>query len=101
VDGVVATNTTLLRPFERVEDVPYADEAGGLSGVPLRPLALRAVERLSHALRGRLPVVGVGGVDDVASGRALIDAGATLVQVYTGFIYRGPTLVRELACALG
>jgi len=101
VDGVVATNTTLARPFERIEHVAYADEAGGLSGAPLRPLALRAVHSLSRALRGRLPVVGVGGIDDVASGRALTEAGATLVQVYTGFIYRGPWLVRELACALG
>ena len=101
VDGVVATNTTLTRPFEGLKDVPHADEAGGLSGVPLRPLTLRAVAALAGALRGRLPIVGVGGVEDLRSGRSLLDAGATLVQVYTGFIYRGPALVHELACGLG
>jgi dihydroorotate dehydrogenase len=101
IDGVVATNTTLTRPFANASEVPHADEAGGLSGAPLRPLALRTVTTLACALRGRLPIVGVGGVEDVASGRALVDAGATLVQVYTGFIYRGPALVKELACALG
>ena len=101
VDGVVATNTTLARPFDPAEVVPHAEEAGGLSGAPLKPIALRAIGTLARGLRGRLPIIGVGGVDDVASGRALIDAGATLVQVYTGFIYRGPMLVHELACALG
>jgi dihydroorotate dehydrogenase len=101
VDGVIATNTTVSRPFQDLARVAHADETGGLSGVPLRPLALRAVSALAQALRDRLPIIGVGGVDDVESGAALVAAGATLVQVYTGFIYRGPALVHELACALG
>jgi dihydroorotate dehydrogenase len=101
VDGVIATNTTVSRPFQDIDRVPHADETGGLSGAPLRPLAQRAVSALARALRGRLPIIGVGGVDDVESGVALVAAGATLVQVYTGFIYQGPALVHELACALG
>jgi dihydroorotate dehydrogenase len=102
VAGVIATNTTLSReglsPADRAGPAgrSIADEAGGLSG---RPLAERAREVVSFIYRetgGRLPVVGVGGVLDAGDALRLFDAGAALVQVYTGFIYRGPELVRQI-----
>jgi dihydroorotate dehydrogenase len=99
MDGVVATNTTISRPVPAA--TRHADESGGLSGRPLEPLARQAVATLAEALQGRLPVIGVGGIHDVASARAMIDAGATLVQIYTAFLYAGPKLVRDLALALG
>jgi dihydroorotate dehydrogenase len=99
IDGCIATNTTISRPLP--EDARYRDEAGGLSGRPLHALALTRVARLAQSLDGRIPIIGVGGIHDVASARRFVDAGATLVQVYTGFIYEGPDLVRLIARALG
>jgi len=99
IDGCIATNTTVSRPI--AASAEWRDEAGGLSGKPLNALAVRCVERLARSLGGRIPIVGVGGIHDVASARRFIDAGATLVQVYTGFIYHGPHLVRDLARSLG
>jgi dihydroorotate dehydrogenase len=99
IDACIATNTTISRPLP--DSTRRRDETGGLSGAPLNALAVRCIERLAGALGGRIPIVGVGGIHDVASARRVIDAGATLVQVYTGFIYRGPELVRDLARALG
>jgi dihydroorotate dehydrogenase len=99
IDACIATNTTISRPLPQT--TRRRDEAGGLSGIPLHALAVQCVERLATALGGRIPIIGVGGIHDVASARRFIDAGATLVQVYTGFIYRGPALVRDLARALG
>ena len=98
VDGVITSNTTISRPL----GVPsrYAAEPGGLSGVPLNALAARCIELLQRRLAGRLPIIGVGGIDDVDSATRLIDAGASLVQLYTGFIYRGPELIRDIALAL-
>jgi dihydroorotate dehydrogenase len=98
VDGVIASNTTTTRPLEAASR--YAAEQGGLSGCPLNPLAARCIEHLQRRLAGRLPIIGVGGIDDVGSATRLIDAGASLVQLYTGFIYRGPQLIREIALAL-
>jgi dihydroorotate dehydrogenase len=95
VDGVIATNTTISRPG--VADLPLAAEAGGLSGAPLHPLALATVTRLRERLDPAIPVIGVGGIRDADSGRAMQAAGADLLQVYTGFLYRGPALIRELA----
>jgi dihydroorotate dehydrogenase len=95
IDGVIATNTTLAR--SGVAHLPLASEAGGLSGVPLQPLALATVTRLRERLDRTVPVIGVGGIVDAASGRAMLAAGADLLQVYTGFLYRGPALIRELA----
>ncbi len=95
VEGVIATNTTVARPG--VERLARAGEAGGLSGAPLHPLALRTVAQLREALAGRLPIIGVGGIVDAAGGEAMLAQGADLLQIYTGFIYRGPALVRELA----
>ncbi|WP_203566435.1 quinone-dependent dihydroorotate dehydrogenase [Aestuariimicrobium ganziense] len=97
--ALVATNTTLSRDGLAEVDRHLADQAGGLSGAPLTPLALRVVSRV--AARAEIPVVGVGGVMRAEHARAMFDAGAQLVQLYTGFIYRGPALVREVAALHG
>jgi len=96
LDGVIATNTTLERPgyFAGVH------EAGGLSGAPLRWRSTGIIHYLARATGGRLPIIGVGGITDAASAGEKLDAGATLVQVYTGLVYRGPFFARDLAWAL-
>jgi len=95
-DGVIATNTTLERPG------PFANinEAGGLSGTPLRRRSTEIINYIARATGGRLPIIGVGGISDAASAGEKLDAGATLVQVYTGMIYRGPLFARDMARAL-
>lgn len=98
MDGVIATNTTASRPG--VTGLPHADEAGGLSGAPLKPLSLSTLRQLVALLEGKLPVISVGGIDSLAGARERLTAGASLVQVYTGLIYRGPALVRELVRGL-
>ncbi|MCJ8167842.1 quinone-dependent dihydroorotate dehydrogenase [Atopomonas sediminilitoris] len=98
MDAVIATNTTIGR--EGVEGLPYADEAGGLSGAPVREKSLARVKALAEALSGRLPIIGVGGITEGKHAADLIAAGASLVQVYSGFIYRGPALIRESVDAI-
>lgn len=98
MDGVIATNTTLSR--EGVQGVRFGDEAGGLSGAPVEELATRTVEQLADALAGKLPIIGVGGILDGEGAADKVRAGADLVQVYSGFIYRGPELVKEAVDAL-
>ncbi|MCB2386991.1 MULTISPECIES: quinone-dependent dihydroorotate dehydrogenase [Oceanospirillaceae] len=98
IDGVIATNTTLSR--EGVQGLRYGNEAGGLSGAPLEDLATETVEHLCQALAGKLPVIGVGGILDGEGAAEKIKAGASLVQIYSGFIYRGPELIREAVDAL-
>jgi dihydroorotate dehydrogenase len=92
--GIIATNTTLSRAG--VEGHPRAGEAGGLSGAPLEARATGVVRRIAARVRGRLPVVGCGGVMTAADAYAKIRAGASLVQVYTGLVYGGPSFVRRL-----
>lgn len=98
LDGVIATNTTVERG--PVAGSLHAEEAGGLSGRPLKEASTALIARLSAHLQGALPIIGVGGITDGASAREKIEAGASLVQVYTGFIYRGPALIREAVEAL-
>jgi len=98
IDGVIATNTTLSR--EGVQGLRYGNEAGGLSGAPLEDLATETVEHLCQALAGKLPVIGVGGILDGEGAAEKVKAGASLVQIYSGFIYRGPELIREAVDAL-
>ncbi|AZG14713.1 MULTISPECIES: quinone-dependent dihydroorotate dehydrogenase [Cupriavidus] len=98
IDGVIATNTTISR--DAVQGLPHADEAGGLSGRPVFEASTRVVRELRRVVGNDLPIIGVGGIFDGAGARAKIDAGAQLVQVYSGLIYRGPTLVRDCAAAL-
>jgi dihydroorotate dehydrogenase len=98
LDGVIATNTTVARTA--IAGLPHAEETGGLSGRPLRQQSTDVVRRLAKALDGALPVIGVGGIMSGADAKEKIDAGAALVQVYTGLIYRGPDLVAECARAV-
>jgi dihydroorotate dehydrogenase len=98
VDGVIATNTTVSR--EAVAHLRHSDEAGGLSGRPLRAASTKVVRALAKALDGAMPIIGVGGILSGNDAQEKIDAGATLVQIYTGLIYRGPDLVAECARAL-
>ncbi|MGQ0587841.1 MAG: quinone-dependent dihydroorotate dehydrogenase [Gammaproteobacteria bacterium] len=96
-DGLIATNTTVQRPG--LEGAPHASEAGGLSGAPLKPLALEALRVLRQELGASYPLIGVGGIASGADARERLDAGADLLQIYTGFIYRGPRLIAECARA--
>ena len=98
MDGVIATNTTLDR--KAVEGLEHAGEAGGLSGEVLVDQSQWVTEQLHQALGGKLPIIGVGGIHDVASGKARMDAGASLIQVYSSFIYQGPKLVKQLVQGL-
>lgn len=98
-DGVIATNTTLSR--EGVEGLPNAAETGGLSGAPVRGKSTIVIRHLSAALQGEIPIIGVGGILNGADAQEKMAAGASLVQVYSGLIYRGPALVREACAALG
>ncbi len=93
VDALIATNTTIRR--DGVEGLPHAAETGGLSGAPLRERSTAVVRRLARALDGALPVIGSGGVLRGADAKEKLEAGAALVQVYTGLVYRGPDLVAE------
>ena len=98
IDAVIATNTTVGR--EGVENQPFADEAGGLSGAPVRDKATHVIKVLAEALEGNLPIIGVGGIDSLEAAQAKMAAGASLVQIYTGFIYKGPGLVKTLVRGL-
>ncbi len=98
MDAVIATNTTLDR--SAVADSPFADEAGGLSGAPLTDASTEVVRLLAQELKGRMPIIGVGGIFSGADAADKIAAGASLVQLYSGFIYRGPSLIKECAEAI-
>ena len=98
IDAVIATNTTLAR--NGIDALPHADEQGGLSGAPLRERSTAMVRLLASALDGALPIIGVGGILSAEDAREKIAAGASLIQIYTGLIYRGPDLVAECVRAL-
>jgi len=98
VDGVIATNTTLAR--DKVQGLPFADEAGGLSGLPVREASNRVIRALARHLQGAVPIIGVGGIHSGADALEKITAGAQLVQLYTGLIYQGPSLVSQCVRAL-
>lgn len=93
MDGVIATNTTLERAV--VEGHKHADEAGGLSGKPVQRKSTQVLSWLNDNLQGRIPMIGVGGIVDGRSAADKIEAGASLVQLYSGFIYQGPELIRD------
>jgi dihydroorotate dehydrogenase len=93
LDGLIATNTTLARPGIFAAGA----EAGGLSGAPLRRRSTQVIDYISRVTGGKLPIIGVGGITDVTGAAEKLDAGATLVQVYTGMIYRGPFFGADLA----
>ncbi|MBU0750825.1 MAG: quinone-dependent dihydroorotate dehydrogenase [Gammaproteobacteria bacterium] len=97
IEGVIATNTTLSR--EGVEGLQHGNETGGLSGAPLFEKSTAVVRKLAAALAGELPIIAAGGITDGARAKAKLDAGAALVQIYSGLIYRGPELVKECVAA--
>ncbi|RJT22190.1 quinone-dependent dihydroorotate dehydrogenase [Buttiauxella izardii] len=98
IDGVIATNTTLDRSL--VQGMKYCDEMGGLSGRPVQLKSTEIIRRLSQELNGRLPIIGVGGIDSVIAAREKMAAGASLVQIYSGFIFKGPPLIKEIISGL-
>jgi len=98
IDGVIATNTTIAR--DAVKTLRHGDEAGGLSGTPVFEASNRVIAQLRAALGRNYPIIGVGGVLSAADARAKVAAGANLVQIYTGFIYKGPALIDAAARAL-
>lgn len=95
VAGIIATNTTIGRPGLAAADERLAGEAGGLSGRPLTEISAKTVAHIHAETGGALPIIGVGGILDPSDAARLFDAGASLVQIYTGLIYRGPGLVRR------
>jgi dihydroorotate dehydrogenase len=97
VDGIIATNTTIGR-----EGIPaqYRDLKGGLSGLPLRDRSTAMLSSIQRKTNGKLPIIGVGGVMNPFDALAKFEAGATLVQVYTGLVYAGPSLVKQINRAL-
>jgi len=97
--GLLATNTTVRRDLVPA-GTRFADEAGGLSGAPLAARATQVIRTLHDCTEGRLPIIGVGGIFDAADAYAKIRSGASLVQIYTGFVYEGPTLPRRLCSGL-
>ncbi|MCB1229398.1 MAG: quinone-dependent dihydroorotate dehydrogenase [Verrucomicrobiae bacterium] len=98
IDGVIATNTTIAR--DAIAGHPRAAEAGGLSGRPVRQRSTEVISQLRKFLDPNIPIIGVGGILSGEDAREKIEAGAALVQVYSGLIYRGPALVREILQAL-
>lgn len=95
IDAVIATNTTLERKL--IKGLAYADQPGGLSGRPLQNKSTEIIHRLSIELENKLPIIGVGGIDSVVSAREKMEAGATLLQIYSGFIFHGPRLIKDIA----
>jgi len=98
IDGVIATNTTVVR--DAVKHLLHGDEAGGLSGAPVFAASNRVIAQLRAALGSAYPIIGVGGVMSATDAKAKVAAGANLVQLYTGFIYGGPPLIDAAARAL-
>lgn len=94
IDGVIATNTTLSR--DRVSHLKHGDEQGGLSGRPLFHKSLTVIQQLYHVLQEDIPIIGCGGIAGEDDMEQMLQAGAKIVQVYTGFIYQGPNLIRKL-----
>ncbi|QBY42833.1 quinone-dependent dihydroorotate dehydrogenase [Arsenophonus nasoniae] len=94
IDGVVATNTTLDRNL--VKGLRYSEEAGGLSGRPVQLKSTEIVRLLAKELKGQLPIIGAGGIDSLIAAREKLVAGASLLQVYSGFIYHGPKLIKNI-----
>ncbi len=98
INAVIATNTTISR--DAVAHLNHGHEAGGLSGQPVKHLSDSVIRQLAKVLNGRLPIIGVGGILSGQDAKDKIDAGAELVQIYSGLIYKGPALISECAQAL-
>ncbi|WP_338593038.1 quinone-dependent dihydroorotate dehydrogenase [Shewanella khirikhana] len=96
-DAAIATNTTLSR--DGVSGLANANETGGLSGKPLTELSTKVIKQLATELKGAIPIIGVGGINSAQDALAKFDAGATLVQIYSGFIYQGPKLIKDIVAS--
>ncbi|PHM40208.1 dihydroorotate dehydrogenase 2 [Xenorhabdus mauleonii] len=94
IDGVIATNTTLDRKI--IEGLNHSQQAGGLSGRPVQLRSTEIIRLLAQELKGEIPIIGVGGIDSLVAAREKMEAGASLVQIYSGFIYKGPKLVKDI-----
>ncbi|MDC2888092.1 quinone-dependent dihydroorotate dehydrogenase [Psychrosphaera algicola] len=97
MDGIIATNTTLSR--EAVAGLEHADEAGGLSGDPVRDVSTDVIKMI-RAINRDIPIIGVGGINGLEAAKEKLDAGASLVQVYSNFIYQGPKLIKDIVTGL-
>ena len=98
VDAIIATNTTIERSM--LGNHPLAQEVGGLSGDPVKKLSTQVIKSFAHILKGEIPVIGVGGISNGQDALDKINVGASLIQIYTGLIYKGPTLIKEIANSL-
>lgn len=98
IDAIIATNTTISR--DAVQGLKFAQEAGGLSGAPVRLASNEVIKRLKESLGNAIPVIGVGGILSGKDAQEKVSAGASLIQLYSGLIYRGPKLITECAAAL-
>ncbi|MDX8000336.1 quinone-dependent dihydroorotate dehydrogenase [Xenorhabdus sp. Reich] len=94
IDGVIATNTTLDRKI--IAGLNQCQQAGGLSGRPVQLRSTEIIRRLSQELKGEIPIIGVGGIDSLVAAREKMEAGASLIQIYSGFIYKGPKLIKDI-----
>lgn len=94
IDGIIATNTTLQRDL--VKGLNHCEQLGGLSGRPIQLISTDVIKRLSNELNNRIPIIGVGGIDSVIAAKEKFAAGASLIQLYTGFIYHGPRLLKDI-----
>lgn len=99
IDGLIATNTTLSR--DAVSCMLYGDEAGGLSGAPVREMSTEVIRQFHSHLKDQIPIIGVGGISSEKDAQDKMDAGASLVQIYTGLIYEGPSLIKSCVKVLG
>lgn len=97
MDGLIATNTTLSR--DTVEGMRYGEEAGGLSGQPVRDMSTQVIREFHRYLKDQIPIIGVGGIASAKDAQDKLDAGADLVQLYTGLIYEGPNLIKKILVA--
>ncbi len=94
VDGIIATNTTLER--EVISGMPHVRETGGLSGRPEFEISTNVLRKVANQIKGNIPIIGVGGVDGPVAARAKLEVGASLVQIYTSFIYKGPKVIKDI-----
>ena len=94
IDGLIATNTTISR--KGIDDLAIAAEDGGMSGAPLTQKSTEVIEKFADILAGRIPIIAAGGIMSGSDAKDKLDAGASLVQIYSGFIYRGPALIKEI-----
>ncbi|OAI11091.1 dihydroorotate dehydrogenase [Methylomonas koyamae] len=98
IDGVIATNTTIAR--DKIQGHIHAEESGGLSGAPVKDASTNVVKGLADALQNRIPIIAAGGILCAADAQEKFDAGASLIQIYSGLIYRGPKLIEEILDSL-